>query len=1346
MKRFRDISYTSRLQLTIITLAGLAPAILFFSWLLLAGRLDLLQESPWILGGLALLAFAGILVSRHLTKPVRDLVEKAAKTPAHPSLDELGGFIDEIRQQNEKLTRENRRLREEAQNSRIAAARAEQDARTAMLANRRHLGLLNREIRTPLNGVMGIVELLLDSDLDARAQRLVRTLHHSVESLLDLIRNSLDTSGLEKVDPTLEKETFDLRRLVTDTVQPFRRSLLRKGPKLITDISDDLPKRVIGDPLRLSQMLESLLRGAVGMAENGDLQLRVVPQEKRETLCHVEFQVCMDAEDVSHDHWAFLFDSFHRDEAASKPVTTEHRDLVVTSRLAAAMEGFFELRDDHHDSPCLVLNIPLEVVPAGSISPVGGADAEPARRTSVLLVEDNAVNQMITVSMLEALGCAVRLAADGHEAIQLSRNESFDIVFMDCHMPGMDGFTASRLIRENEKSTEQRRTPIIALTADVHEGIHEQCRLAGMDDYISKPYSREDLAKAITKWTSRPAAAVKEESPAFRSEEPLLDSSRLESLRSMGQERGSNLLEKAARHYIDHTPEELKRLEQAIKDNMAENARLIAHNLKSSSDMLGARTIARHFGKLERMALESRLGHAGEIMHSIREMLPEVMEALEEAIHVARTQVHEPGDRIEASGRILLVDDDPAFRLVTAASLREAGFVVEEATNGNEALNLISSNPPELILLDALMEDIDGFEICSQIQENPDTRQIPVLMVTGLEDTDSVHKAFQAGAAGFITKPVNYPVLIHRIRFQLRVARESTELRESREQLAIAQQLARLGHWRWQPAQDRFEMSEQLARICELENDKRIDSLDDFLALVDAEDREQLRLNIASAIDHGTLRPIDYRLTTGSGKKIFIHQELTIPTPGTLLGTVQDVTRQYESEQKIRKLAYSDELTGLASRSYFQRHLEDTINIAGRHEEKFSLLYLDLDSFKDINDTLGHDVGDQLLKVVAERLSKVLRKTDFAARLGGDEFCILVDNVSINYAAEIASRCLEEVNKPIQLGSQTFNPRISIGIANFPGDGRDAQTLLKAADSAMYAAKQEGKHRYAFYQPELTLRAKKRLDMEHELRMALEEEQLELHYQPQVSLSTGTIFGVEALVRWRHPQKGLIPPNEFIHVAERIGLIKKLGRWVLETACSQVMEWARSGHPHLQVAINISPLHFKDPAIVQQVKAALERSGCSPTQLELEVTENVVQTEPDNMESFRRLKELGIRIAIDDFGTGYSSLSSLKKLPIDCLKVDQLFIRGMVDEPESATLVGTIVGLAKALGLQVVAEGVETEQEIQILTGLGCDVVQGYYFSRPVTAEEIPGLLDKGFSHLTPASVSLGEMRPEGNG
>ncbi|MDH3450280.1 MAG: bifunctional diguanylate cyclase/phosphodiesterase, partial [Gammaproteobacteria bacterium] len=396
-------------------------------------------------------------------------------------------------------------------------------------------------------------------------------------------------------------------------------------------------------------------------------------------------------------------------------------------------------------------------------------------------------------------------------------------------------------------------------------------------------------------------------------------------------------------------------------------------------------------------------------------------------------------------------------------------------------------------------------------------------------------------------------------------------------------------------------------------------------------------------------------------------------------------------------------------------------------------------------DTLGHDVGDLLLKQIAQRLQNVLRDTDFLARLSGDEFCIMVDNICDQYdAAHVAARCLAGLNEPIDLGRQSIRPRCSIGIAYYPDDGEDSKSLLKAADSAMYAAKETGKHRYVFYQPEFTEKAENRLQIEHDLRLTIDNDELELHYQPQIDLRTGRMTGVEALVRWNHPTRGMIPPLEFIDIAERIGFIKPLGQWVLKTACHQARAWNEMGLPHLQLAVNISSSHFQDAEFSDTVEQTLRECDFPGSSLEIEITESVTQPTVENLSIFSRLKKMGIKIAIDDFGTGYSSLASLKHLPIDHLKIDRVFIIDMLQDPKSSILLGTIVGVAHALGQTVIAEGVEDADQLKVLSAVDCDIIQGYYFSKPVPAQEIPALANASFlpeAQFPTESPSLRRMK-----
>ncbi|MGK7906085.1 MAG: EAL domain-containing protein [Synechococcus sp.] len=441
------------------------------------------------------------------------------------------------------------------------------------------------------------------------------------------------------------------------------------------------------------------------------------------------------------------------------------------------------------------------------------------------------------------------------------------------------------------------------------------------------------------------------------------------------------------------------------------------------------------------------------------------------------------------------------------------------------------------------------------------------------------------------------------------------------------------------------------------------------------------------------------------------------------------VMERDQAQKRIRELAFTDELTGLASRAHFYQNLEALIKISDRHKHRFGLLYIDLDDFKGVNDSLGHDAGDLLLKAIGRRLENVSREIDFVARLSGDEFCILVKDVDDDYTTvHVAQRCLETISKPIELSARKFTPTCSIGIAHYPNDGKDLSTLLKASDTSLYAAKECGKNQYAFYKPELTRKAEYRFRVEQNLREAVEKQHLSLVYQPQVNINTGEIIGVEALTRWNHLRLGQVSPTEFIATAERIGMIKSLTEWVLRTACNQAVAWKNEGFPALRMAVNISPYYFLDKDFVSLIKRVIDETGMVPAELELEVTESVVQTDQQNLSIFRDLKELGILLAIDDFGTGYSSFASLKHLTVDSLKIDKYFINDMLVDNKSQLLIGCMIEMAHNLEHGIIAEGVETTEQCRMLQKLGCETAQGYLFSKPVSADEISKFLNSNIN------------------
>jgi len=440
------------------------------------------------------------------------------------------------------------------------------------------------------------------------------------------------------------------------------------------------------------------------------------------------------------------------------------------------------------------------------------------------------------------------------------------------------------------------------------------------------------------------------------------------------------------------------------------------------------------------------------------------------------------------------------------------------------------------------------------------------------------------------------------------------------------------------------------------------------------------------------------------------------------------VMERDQDHKRIRQLAYTDELTGLASRAHFYLYMEDLIKVSERHGRKFSLLYIDLDNFKNINDSLGHDAGDLLLKEISSRLKQTGREIDFITRISGDEFCIVIEETDDLLAAgNFCQRCLDAIATPLQLSGRNLVPSCSIGIAHFPVDGKTLSSLLKAADTALYSAKEQGRNRYAHYEPWLTQKAEYRFKSEQLLRQAIEKEQLSLVYQPQIDTATGNITGVEALSRWHHAELGDVSPVEFIATAERIGMIKSLTEWVLYSACQQAVAWKKVSQRRLRIAVNISPGLFLDDDFVQSVKRIIDKTGMDPTELELEVTESIEPTEQKNLSIFKDLKKLGVTLALDDFGRGCSSLASIKHLNVECLKIDKIFIDDMLVDENAKRLVSSMIEIGHNFCHRVIAEGVEELEQFKIIQEMGCEAVQGYLFSKPVSADEISKLIDKKY-------------------
>ena len=1223
--------------------------------------------------------------------------------------------------------------------------------RTALM-KAQFAAMVSHEVRTPLNGVVGMLDLLKEMRLNKQQQECVDIAWNSSYQLIELINDILDFSKMEAGKLQLDEVDFDLRKLIEDVIELLAKQAQQKGLDLGYLFAPNVPERVRGDSLRLRQVLTNLIGNAVKFTERGEVALKVsVPGGSRGAdLSVLRFDVIDTGIGMSEEAAAHIFESFAQAEvsttrkyggtglglaiskhlvqlmggeihvvskdgagstfwftiqccriSAQKPeaaadqpwkgipvlvveeseivrsflvqsltnqgmechaaasgsaalneltrkrleeagyrlviadlgvTNDEGEDLVRCIRSDPALSAVRLLLLDRYGTPPngtigitagnaylgkpLRLDRLIEAVQnALSSEHVAAAVLPPAqidsalsggREYHVLVVEDNRTNQMVAAGMLNINGCQCEFAGNGREAVETARTRRFDLILMDCNMPEMDGYEATAHIRNFEESL-ARRTPIIAMTANTQQGDAEKCLAAGMDDYLAKPITLVELRQKLERWlVSMPATAI--ERTVAESEESSLDRTVFEKLREIL----GPALQQAVTPFLEDTPTYLAQLEHAVDTDDAETARTMAHSIKGSSGNLGALHLSHLAKDAEELARDQRLPE-------IRPLLPQLRSAFDAvSAELGHEMVLE--DRMTAPhdddvAQVLVVDDDRSTRGALRYTLQRDGFHVEEAADGEQALKMLKRMRPDVILMDAMMPVMDGFTACAKLQNLPNGRSIPVLMITALEDKSSVERAFAAGASDFIPKPIHFAVLSQRVR-----------------------------------------------RIIEANR----------------------------------------------------------------------------AEKRVRHLAYSDSLTGLPNRSLFFDQLSRRIDEARKTGESVAVLFLDLDRFKNVNDSLGHDVGDRLLVAVAQRIRNSVRNADCVARLGGDEFTVVLANVvSPAAAATAAQNICRSLANSFQIEGHDIFITTSVGISMYPNDGGDAGTLLKHADTAMYRAKKT-KAGFQFFEAAMEQSISERVRLENDLRRSLQRNELEVYYQPQARFENNHIVGMEALVRWNHPTRGLVSPLEFIPLAEEAGLIEAIGEWVLRTSCAQLQRWMQSGLPVIRVSVNLSVKQLLQPDFTLTVERALEDTGLPPHLLELEITEStLMEHAEDTLEALDRLRSLGVRLAIDDFGTGYSSLSYLKRFPVDVVKIDRSFVRDVPHDADDAAIVKGIIALAHSLRLEVVAEGVETEGQHEFLRAQACDMLQGYYLSTPVPADQFARYLAVAAKHDAERKLSI---------
>jgi predicted signal transduction protein with EAL and GGDEF domain/DNA-binding response OmpR family regulator len=713
------------------------------------------------------------------------------------------------------------------------------------------------------------------------------------------------------------------------------------------------------------------------------------------------------------------------------------------------------------------------------------------------------------------------------------------------------------------------------------------------------------------------------------------------------------------------------------------------------------------------------------------------------------TPAHALGDDALAKPpEVLLVDDDEVNLLLTAIALRERGFAITEAGGGEHALKLLADSAPDIIVLDAMMPGLDGFATCRRLRALPGYENVPVLMLTGLDDDASITRAYQAGATDFFVKSNQWSLLAGRLQYLLRASRTRIELERSKAKLARAQDLARMGSFDWRRhalpgGGSALVLSPEALRVLGRHAGDTNNLRSILHGVVAGERRSVLRM-LQGVVQHSSVLATDLPLTLPDGRQRIIHveaePEFNEHGHGVgYTGIVQDVTDRRVAEDRIRHLANFDSLTGLPNRRQLVWRMERAIEHARRLGHQCAFLLIDLDRFKIVNDTLGHAAGDELLMEVALRLRACVRHSDqvmegaleavgsrahrsleAVGRLGGDEFIALLPEIGDDQdAVRVANRILEVMRDPVLVGGQECFVTASVGIAIYPRDGASVADLLRNSDVAMYSVKSQGKNASAVYSPQLAGRGRERLELESALHKAIERDELVLHYQPIVDVRSARMVGAEALMRWQRGQT-LVPPGDFIPLAEESGLILPLSQWALREAARQARIWQNNFGFADAIAVNLPSRVFESVDLIDQIHQNALTYGIAHRMVRLEITETGLMKELQSViPSLHKLKDINVEVAIDDFGTGYSSLAYLTTLPISELKIDRSFVHELGVTPQSSGVVTAIIAVARSLGLRVIGEGVETLRQMEVLHRLGCSVMQGFLFSRAIPAGDL---------------------------
>ena len=1187
---------------------------------------------------------------------------------------------------------------------------------------------VSHEIRTPLNGVVGMLDMLKEMRLTKRQQECVDVAWNSARALIELINDILDFSKMEAGKLELEEIEFDLRKLIEEVIELLARQAEQKGLEIGYLYAPGVPERIKGDSLRLRQVLLNLIGNAVKFTDQGEVSVRValspgIPFGLRFDV--IDTGIGMTPESLKH-----VFESFAQaDRSTTRRYGGTGLGLAICKQLVELMQGRIGVASEHGKGSAFWFTIlckPGDVVPATP-------DERAWRNVLVLVADASDIVRSFVEQSITCHGMRSHVVTKGAQALaELLRAEEakqpYELAIIDGGMVDEHGMELARRIRLEMGA---RAPSILALdghASPLSKHAHEA------DLYLVKPLRMDRLMDALRRLLpGEHATAAAAFTPPLNP--PVM-----------------------AKEYCV----------LVVEDNRT--------NQKVAAGMLSMSGCECEFAANGREAVDAARRKSFDLILMDCSM-PE-MDGYEATAHirnfeeplgrrtpiVAMTANTQQGDaeKCLAAGM-----DDYLAKPITLVELRQKldRWLGRHAERGQPALSEMSVRDAEGNPLDdgvfEKLRDILGPALSQTV--TPFLEDTPLYlsqMDQGLAtgDADILRAAAHsikgsAGNLGAMTltqlaKEAEEHAIEHRLD-QVRAL--MPRLQQAYE--AVAAVLAAEMY-----AEDRLSIrpGEEMARVLVVDDDRstrnslrhtlqrdgfRVEEAADGAQALQMLKRMQPDVILMDAVmpvmdgftacariqemPNGHTIPV--LMITALEDKPSVERAFAagasdyIPKPihfAVLSQRVRRIIEANQAQKRIRHLAYNDSLTGLPNRALFMDQLGRRIEQARAAGEAVAVLFLDLDRFKNVNDTLGHDVGDRLLVAVAQRVRRSVRNADCVARLGGDEFTVVLANIATpNAAIAAAQNICRALSTSFQIDGHDIFVSTSVGISMYPHDATDVGTLLKHADTAMYRAKKTNTG-FQFFEASMEHSISESVRMENDLRRAIERGELEVFYQPQAHVETGEIVGAEALLRWRHPTRGMVSPLEFIPLAEETGLINPIGEWVLRTACGQLQRWVQSGL-QIRVSVNLSVKQLLQKNFAQTVEEVLKDTGVAPQLLELEITESTLMEKAEHtLEALHRLRVLGVRLAIDDFGTGYSSLSYLKRFPVDIIKIDRSFVRDVSHDPDDASIVTGIIALAHSLRLDVVAEGVETESQLRFLREQSCDLMQGYYLSQPVPTEQ----------------------------